>query len=1208
MNRALPSARALWRVVFALATLGAAFGAEPSPAVGPDNAAVAAALTPDGGTITVEAKGMPAPAPLFFSASVEQELKVGSAEILGEMHLKLHVLQGKPEVLTLGLSGEGEVTDVSGTGLRDWSVRQAAGARLLDLRPNLVAGMPALREWDVVVHTRVLKPVIPGEAALLILTPGEAVGFASTLALETGPGIDLRVTRIAGLLALDNGTRPGGVAPEVLRFTSTGEGALGATLTQRGAAPTDVELVGAQLSGTASPAGGSVDFRLRGLLHVTKAGSPMRLLAGRAALSDGASGDGWHVELVALGGGRYAYDLVGDRVGVVPVELAFAAQVREDGDWKALDFTMPAGAVVPVQLEGLGAEATFRPGSAIMPAAAGSGWRGFLPANGVVSLSWTQARTAQQGVLAFTSFELDDVHVGAGLLRQSAQITFRVLQGKLGAVACRLEGPGEILGVEGGNVVGWKVVPDGAARRLEVSFSRPLETEGSISVTSQQELGGFPVRAEAMRIVPVGGVRHSGFLRVANTGSVRLEVADTVGMMQLAPGQYPGPAEDARQVFVYRFPAAAYGYRVVASEIQPEVGVLEIATYELSETDRVISASLELDVREAPLRDWSLQIPDDYTVASVEGSGVADYSAEAAPSGGYRTLKVLFGRPVEGRELLQLRLEKNQPAAAGDWALRPLRFAGAKTVRGHIGVVSTPGYRLVPEQVSQLVEVPLSYFPRQVAGLQQAWRLRDPDWSAGVRVEALGQSIQADVFHLYSIKEGVVYGSVLLNYFVVGAPATEWRIEIPASVGNIDVVGQNVQRDWRREGNQLIVSLHQPVLGGSTLLVTFEQPMSARGGVIEPGQVRPIGVQAERGYVEVVSPLQVKFDVRKAEGGLIRLEPMELPAEFRLLSSSPALAVYQYTARPFRLEMGLEWYAQAETADQVIDFARLSSHVSRDGQVVTDAQYYVKTHGRKALRLVIPPGVKLWETRVDNEVTSAQVDGADTLIPLPAHANPNEPVSVTLRLGQAANSSGSDVSLLAPRMLAATVISEWTLRGDPGLVLVPRGGTASLVRPTQTETGFEWISTRGSFAVASLLSVIALASLLLLSDSAGRLSAGLACSAAAMIGASILAAQALLNRRVNLRELTYASTMVGPSESVTINVGNVAEWRSLLVGWGIAALVAGVALWVLGFCSQGWGRRACVPAAAILLSAGLLAQHGGAALFFAAASLAVFAG
>ena len=123
-------------------------------------------------------------------------------------------------------------------------------------------------------------------------------------------------------------------------------------------------------------------------------------------------------------------------------------------------------------------------------------------------------------------------------------------------------------------------------------------------------------------------------------------------------------------------------------------------------------------------------------------------------------------------------------------------------MRGHIGIVSAPGYRIAPAPRGKLVDLPLSYFPNQTPGLQQAYRLREPGWTAALKIEALSQSVQADVFHLYSLKEGIVYGSVLINYFVVGAPANEWRIEVPKSVGNIDVVGQGVRRDWRREGDQ----------------------------------------------------------------------------------------------------------------------------------------------------------------------------------------------------------------------------------------------------------------------------------------------------------------------------------------------------------------------------------------------------------------------
>ncbi|HLP01705.1 MAG TPA: hypothetical protein VK163_06750, partial [Opitutaceae bacterium] len=985
----------------ALAVAGA-LAAAPKPA---DIAKAATTLTPEAGRIVVDVQGVPPAAPLFFSAVADQTVRLAAAEITGELRLKLHLVQGKPEVLSVGLSGEGEVTEVlglSGTNLVSWSVRQlpGSGKRFLDLRPVADATTP--RDLDLVVRTRLRKPPVPSVVSVLVAAPGDAVGFASTITLQADASLDLRVAEAAGLLALGEPRNP----RDPVRFTTTGDASLAVRLTPRGAAPAEAELLGAQLSGRINEAAKSAEFRLRAQLRSAKAGARLPLLKGSAAPSDKAAGDGWHLELAPAGSAFQGYELVTEREGALALDLAFAAAVREAGEWRVLEFSMPAGAVVPLQLEGLPAGVSFDPERAVLPVATAQGWQGFLPADGATALAWKHEAKAADGALFFTSTEQTDSRLGAGLLRQESTLALQILQGKLTALRIRLEGPGEIVGVEGANLLSWRVVPADSGRALEVQFSRPIEQNGSLTVRSQTALAGFPVRVEPLRLAPEGVVRHSGFVRVANDGAVRLEVAEVAGMMQLAPEQYPTgelDEDEIRQVFVYRFPAAERNYHLLASQIQPEVGVSVILIYELGETDRTLTASLELDIREAPLRDWTIQIPADYTIVGVTGGGVSDFIAESTTVDGRRALKVLFAEPVEGRALLQLRLEKNQSAAAGEWRLPALLFPGAKSVRGHIGAVATPGYRLVPAGVEKLVEVPLSYFPQQTARLQQAWRLRDAEWSAALKIEALGQSVQADVFHLYTVKEGVVYGSVLLNYFVVGAPATDWRLAVPPEAGNIDVTGQNVRRDWRREGDEIVVALHQPVLGAATLLVTFEQPMSARGGTIQPGQVRPLGVQAERGYVQVVSPAQVKHEVRKAEGGLLKLEPLELPAEYRLLSSAPSLAIYQYTARPFALEVGVEWYAAGETVDQVVDFAKLASQISRDGQVVTDAQLFVKTRGRKALRLQLPAGAKLWEARVDNEIVTARADGADTLVPLPAKLNPNDPVAVTLRLGQAAN-------------------------------------------------------------------------------------------------------------------------------------------------------------------------------------------------------------
>ncbi len=1202
-----------WRGLLAsaltlLAGVTVAFGAAAAPAA--DRASVTSTLTPEGGRITVTAQGTPAPVPVFFSATVDTVVHLGADEVTGELKLTLHVVQGRPETFSLGLVGDGEVADVTGPGLRDWSVRRAAnGRQFLDLRPVNPPSGGGPVELLFTVRTRLAKPVVPGRFAVLLLAPGDAVGFASKLTLQADASMDAKVTQAGGMLPL------GGEAT-ALQYYATGESRVEVALARRGAAAAEAELRGAQLAGKVDEASGSVDFRLRGQVGVQQAGARLRLLTGRAALSDQAAGDGWHAELVR-DGGNLAYDLVFDRAGVVPVDVAFAAGVQENGDWRILDFQMPAGAVVPMLLDGFGGDGVeFNATASVVPGAVAAGWQGFLPGDGHATVAWKHTRKAAEGTLFFTSFEQTDVRVGAGLLRQASLLTFRILQGKLPEVRLALDGPGEIIGVEGATVTGWSVLPGDQSRLLVVRLSRPIEGEGALVVRSQAELGNFPVQATPLRLTPEGAVRHSGYVRVANTGAVRLELAGTEGMMQLAPEQFPGaPVEDgARQVFVYRFPSASYHYEVAASQILPEVGVAQIVTYTLGETDRVIEADVELDVREAPLHDWTLEIPEDYAVVTVAGSGVADSAAETQVKDGRRALKIVFGQAVQGRVLLQLRLEKNQAAAAGDWRLPPLVFPGAKSVRGHVGVVSTPGFRIVPAltgvpaaaDVRNLVEVPLSYFPKQTPGLQQAWRLRDADWAVALRVEARGQSVQADVFHLYSLKEGVVYGSVLFNYFVIGAPASEWRIEVPAGAGNIDVTGQNVQRDWRREGNEIVVTLHQPVLGAATLLVTFEEPMPAVGGTIRPGEVRPVGVQGERGFVQVVSPLLVNYQIARAEG-LLKLEPLELPTEFRLLTTAPSLAAYQYTGRPFALEMKVNWYQQAETVDQVVDFAKLSSQISRDGQVVTSAQFFVKTRGRQALRLALPTGVKLWEARVDGETVNARADGGQTLIPLAARLNPNEPVQVDLRLGQAEADGGGHLSLQAPVLQVPLVISDWTLHSDPGWLLVPRGGSAVLTAPALTQSGFEWLSGRDGWAVAAWLLAALLAGLLLRAEDGLRLSAGLVCGILAVWLAALLAGQAQVQRRVNLQELAFSTSVVPAGEPVTIQVDNMVWWHAMVSWWGVAAALAGAVLLggALLRSAFGSGRPLLLPAAgAGLLSLGLLAQKGGAILFFWTAAAA----
>src|SRR5206468_8663106 len=119
-----------------------------------------------------------------------------------------------------------------------------------------------------------------------------------------------------------------------------------------------------------------------------------------------------------------------------------------------------------------------------------------------------------------------------------------------------------------------------------------------------------------------------------------------------------------------------------------------------------------------------------------------------------------------------------QALGAGIWSLPRIEINKAKSLRGHVGVSAEAGFRLTPEHTQGLTEIATAFFPRKAPGLQAAFRLTEQAWTATLRVERSPQTVQADGFHLFSIGEGIAYGSSVLNYLVSGAPVSAFRIEL----------------------------------------------------------------------------------------------------------------------------------------------------------------------------------------------------------------------------------------------------------------------------------------------------------------------------------------------------------------------------------------------------------------------------------------------
>lgn len=1142
--------------------------------------------TPETQTIIVNA-AQPKPPAFLYAATARAQASVGMKEIEQTIDLELRIVQGQGETVSLGLGGTGDVIEVKGDSIIGWAVRTTDAQRYLDLQLKPVANKKDednVSNIKATIRLRSQHSKLPAKVELGHLKPGKALGFDSQLQIDYSAGVVGKVVAADGFASLTS-TK----SRERLQ-TATG-GRLELQLDRSSALPPDVELLGSTLHGRVDSNGKSIGFEFRSTATVNAANSRLRVLSGNVAITQLPTSSDYELQLVTTENGP-AYELIFAKTGSFPVAIDFVAAIKTDAaNWQSLDFAVGVNAVGAIEIEGMDTSLEFASDpQTITPRLVDKTWRGNLPATGRVDVRWQSARSTTETKSFFTTSSTIDATVGPGLLRQDHRINYQLLQGQLKSLSIKLVGPGEILSVEGDKIIAWKVVGEGNERQLDITLNQPLSANSQVTIRSQTALGDFPVRTAGLSLQPQGAIRSSGHLRITNSGSVSVEPTDLRGLTQLAPEQFPAEPIQARQLFVYRYPATDYGFTIVADRIKPEVSVTQVVLYQLSESDRVILADVELDVREAAIRDWNLQVPEDYSIVSVTGASVADYMASSEVSDGQRNLKVLFSQDVIGRQLVSLRLEKNEAATSGPWILPHVNFPDAEAVRGDIGIVTAPGYRASVGTIELLVEKPLSYFPKPVPNLQQAFRIRETGWKATMQIEQLERSVQADAFHLISLSQGTVYGSALINYTVTGAPVSEWQLTVPASLGNVTVDGQSI-RTWRRDGDTLIVSLQQPILGTYTLLVTYEDKPNAADGSFQAGQVAPLGVQGDRGFIEVVSPVQVEMESLLVSNQLLVLDSLELPAELRLLSTAPALGTWQYTQRPFDLRLKVKWFDPGTTAGQVVEFSEANSRVSQDGELVTDLLYYVKSRGQRTLKLRLPGDpVRLWAVSVNGRPVTARQAGDDTLIPLPGGTDPNEPIEVSLRLGKPSQNKGH-ASVELPTVFAPVLKTQWNLQAAENHVLIPTGGTVEPTMPAQWPSGFDWLA-NGGLVPLGMLVLLTLAALVVPVALPIR-TTSLALAVCVAIGATWYA----WGQIAPPAPLQMGLPVMASGESIRLEVNNVPAWRAAIAWPGVFVGVAGIAMLVVA----GRTRKAAMPLswlALALIATGLLLQSHSGPLFF----------
>src|SRR5438876_12007307 len=115
---------------------------------------------------------------LIYSLQSQTAIEIEPTNLTQTCEFHTRIFQGKLKELTLAMHGDGEVTQVTGPNLKDWSVRVGVqGKRFLVIRPQEMGTNASPTNFAFTVNTRQSYEKLPLASSLLSFTPENAVFF-----------------------------------------------------------------------------------------------------------------------------------------------------------------------------------------------------------------------------------------------------------------------------------------------------------------------------------------------------------------------------------------------------------------------------------------------------------------------------------------------------------------------------------------------------------------------------------------------------------------------------------------------------------------------------------------------------------------------------------------------------------------------------------------------------------------------------------------------------------------------------------------------------------------------------------------------------------------------------------------------------------------------------------------------------------------------
>lgn len=327
-----------------------------------------------------------------------------------------------------------------------------------------------------------------------------------------------------------------------------------------------------------------------------------------------------------------------------------------------------------------------------------------------------------------------------------------------------------------------------------------------------------------------------------------------------------------------------------AEELEPVVILDQFQHINVAEALINYEIRFDLDIRRRGLDAFTVQLPADYRVVSVEGANIAKWdlpttqaSQPAGPAGMPQALQVQLFSPVRDKYTLTVKMERFLKDPKVDLPLTPALIQQVLRGTGLIAITHSAARSVEVKAPKNLARVDTGRLPENLRNQPgaTAWRFISSDYGATLGIDTIEPRLVA--IHNWALGVGTDYLHLRgqLNYDIQRSGLFQLSVKLPEPWEVVTVTPAAVVDDFQMSGKGadrvMNILLKKEMQGPVVIEVTARQPRAALDSPVDFSLPLPDAknLQQYSGQVVLYLPDQLRAEVAP-DKGLQQLIPLPL--------------------------------------------------------------------------------------------------------------------------------------------------------------------------------------------------------------------------------------------------------------------------------------------------------------------------------------------